>query len=88
MKTSFNEEKFERLVYGNKHGHFETFTRYMGSIKDPKTENIYQVSDPPKDVGRQSACDTVKGKVSYILPSTALKTAESHENIFGLSFWQ
>ena len=39
--TSFNEENFERLVYGNKHGHFETFTRYMGSIKDPKIENIY-----------------------------------------------
>ena len=58
----------------------------MGSVKDPKTEKVYWVSDPSNDVGRQRACDSVKAKVSCILPNTAAKTAESHEDIFGLFF--
>ena len=84
--TSLNEENFEQLVYVNKHGNFETSTGYMGQVKDLETENVYWVSDPPNDIGRQRACDTVKGRVSCILPDTAEKTAESHEHIFGLFF--
>ena len=56
----------------------------MAPVKDPKTEKVYWVSDPPNDVGHQRACDTAKGRVSRILPNTAAKTAESHEDIFGL----
>ena len=58
----------------------------MGPVKDPKTEKVYWVSDPPNDVGRQRACDTVKGRGSCMLPNTAAKTAETHEDIFGLFF--
>ena len=67
INTSLNKENFEQLVYVNKNGNFETFTEYMGLEKDPKTEKLYWVSDPPNDVGRQRACDTVKGRVSCIL---------------------
>ena len=34
IDTSLNEENFEQLVYVNKHGNFETFTGYMGPVKD------------------------------------------------------
>ena len=40
IDTSLNQENFEQLVYLNKHGNFETFTGYMGHVKDPKTESI------------------------------------------------
>ena len=70
----------------NKHGNLETITGYMGPVEEPKTEKVYWVSDPPNDIGHQSACDTVKGRVSCILPNTAAKTTESHEAIFGLFF--
>ena len=86
IDTSLNEENFEQLVYVNRHGNFETFTGYMGPVKDPKTEKVYWVSDSPNDVGRQRACDIVKGRISCILPNTAARTAESHEDIFGLFF--
>ena len=86
IDTSLNEENFEQVVYVNKHGNFETFTGYMGPAKDPKTKNVYWVSDPPNDVGHQRASDTAKGRVSCILPNTAAKTAESHEGIFSLFF--
>ena len=86
IDTSLNEKHFEQLVYVNKHGNVETFTGYMEPVKDPKTEKVYWLSDPPKDVGCQRACDTIKGRVSCILPNTAAKTAESHEDILGLFF--
>ena len=69
-----------------RNGNFVAFTGYMGPIKNPETEKVQWVSDPPNDVGCQCACDAVKGRVSCILPNTAAKTAESHEQISGFFF--
>ena len=77
IDTSLNIENVEQFVYVNKHGNFETFTGYMRPVKDLRTKKVYWVSDPPNDVGRQRACDTVKGRVSCILPNTAAKTAKA-----------
>ena len=63
IDTSLNEENFEQLVYMNKHVNLETFTGFMGTVKDPKTEKVYWVSDTPNDVGCQRACDTIKGNL-------------------------
>ena len=63
IDTSLNEENFEQLVYMNKHVNLETFSGFMGTVKDPKTEKVYWVSDTPNDVGCQRACDTIKGNL-------------------------
>ena len=86
IDTSLNAENSEQLVYVNKYGNFETFTGYMRPVRDRNTEKVYWVSNPPNDIGHQRACDTVKGRVSCILPNTAVKTAKSHKDIFRLFF--
>ena len=60
--------------------------KYTGLVTPSLPHPPIPISSSPNDIGCQRACDTVKGRVSCILPNTAAKTAESHEDIFGLFF--
>lgn len=49
----------------------------MGPKSNPKTEKVHRVSDPPIGVGRQRACNTIKGKESCLLPHSGAENVES-----------